>query len=162
MPAYAYLRKSSVRDMEHDQSHEYQEHAVRELAERNGDDSQLVILSDWDKSGRLGPEDRPGYAALLEAIRSGHATAVYSYSLSRLARSVKELSSLIESCDRARVPVRLYADHVDTATASGKLLTHVRGAVAQAEVRTVSPMTDTPINDDFSDILPPSPDTRRP
>jgi len=46
----------------------------------------LVLLSDWDKSeGRLGRSKRPGYDALWKAIESGACTAVYSYSMSRLA-----------------------------------------------------------------------------
>lgn len=138
MPAYAYLRKSSVHDPRREVSHEVQEAAVREMAARNGDEASLVILSDWDKSGRLGADRRPGYRALLEAIDSGQATAVYSYSLSRLARSVSELSRLIARCVERGVPVRLHADHVDTSTASGMLLAHVLSAVAQFEADVAS------------------------
>jgi len=108
------------------------------MAARHGDDDGLVLLSDWDKSGRLGADKRPGYRALLEAIESGRATSVYSYSLSRLGRSLPELARLIADCDRRTIPVRLYADHVDTATASGRLLTHVLGAVAQFEADVAS------------------------
>lgn len=139
MTAYAYLRKSSVHDPKREVSHEVQEAAVREMAARHGDNNgSLVILSDWDKSGRLGADRRPGYRALLEAIDSGAATAVYSYSLSRLARSVTELSGLIARCVVIGVPVRLYADHVDTSTASGMLLAHVLSAVAQFEADVAS------------------------
>lgn len=139
MTAYAYLRKSSVHDPRREVSHEVQEAAVREMAARHGDDNgSLVILSDWDKSGRLGADRRPGYRALLEAIESGTATAIYSYSLSRLARSVPELSGLIARCVERGVPVRLYADHVDTSTASGMLLAHVLSAVAQFEADVAS------------------------
>lgn len=133
MPAFAYLRKSSVHDPSRVVSFEMQEAAVRSVAGRHGDADDLVILHDWDKSGRLGPDKRPGYRALLDAIESGKATAVYSYSLSRLARSVQELSRLIADCDRRGVPVRLDVDAIDTSTASGKLLTHVLAAVAQFE-----------------------------
>jgi DNA invertase Pin-like site-specific DNA recombinase len=138
MTAYAYLRKSSVRDPSREVSHQVQEAAVHALAARYGDDDGLVLLSDWDKSGRLGADKRPGYRALLDAIASGRASAVYSYSLSRLARSVPELSRLIADCNDRGIPVRLEADHVDTSTASGKLLTHVLGAVAQFEADVAS------------------------
>lgn len=141
MPAYAYLRKSSVHDPAREVSYEVQEAAVREMAARHGDDGGLLILSDWDRSGRLGPDRRPGYATLLEAIASGRATAVYSYSLSRLARSVVELSRLIADCDRKGIPVRLLVDHVDTSTASGKLLTNVLASVAQFEADVASERT---------------------
>lgn len=139
MPAYAYLRKSSVHDPRREVSHEMQEAAVRGMAARHGDDNgKLIILSDWDRSGRLGADRRPGYRALLEAIETGQATAVYSYSLSRLARSVAELSRLIARCVERGVPVRLHADHVDTSTASGMLLAHVLSAVAQFEADVAS------------------------
>src|SRR5207249_2313469 len=138
MPAYGYLRKSVVRDMSRDVSHGAQEAAVRQLASRYGENGSLVILSDWDKSGRLGPDKRPGYKALLDAIESGQATAVYSYSLSRLGRSVPELSRLIAQCDKRKIPVRLYTDNVDTSTASGRLLAHVLSDVAEFEADVAS------------------------
>lgn len=137
MTAYAYLRKSSVHDPSRELSHEVQEAAVRRMAAEYGDEP-LTVLSDWDKSGRLGRDKRPGYRALLEAIESGRATAIYSYSLSRLGRSLAELARLIDDCTARGVPVRLYADHVDTSTASGRLLTNVLGSVAQFEADVAS------------------------
>lgn len=139
MSAFAYLRKSSVHDPSRETSYEVQEAAVRELAKRHGDNGgSLIILSDWDKSGRLGRDKRPGYHALLEAIEDGRCSAVYSYSLSRLGRSLPELARLIEDCDRRKIPVRLYADSVDTSTASGRLLANVLGSVAAFEADVAS------------------------
>jgi DNA invertase Pin-like site-specific DNA recombinase len=133
MTAYAYLRKSSVRDPSREVSHEVQEASVHQLAARHGEDVGLIVLSDWDKSGRLGADKRPGYRALLDAIEAGRATAIYSYSLSRLGRSVPELSRLIADCVERKIPVRLYTDQLDTSTASGRLLAHVLGDVAEFE-----------------------------
>lgn len=141
MVAYAYLRKSALNPGVKDASWDVQIAAVREMAARHGDAESLILLSDWDKSGRLGADKRPGYAALLAAISGGGATAVYSYSLSRLARSVRELSRVVDECDQRGVAVRLYADHVDTSTASGRLLTHVLSSVAQFEADVASERT---------------------
>jgi DNA invertase Pin-like site-specific DNA recombinase len=139
MTAYAYLRKSVVHDLDNPgASPVFQEEAVRRLAAQHGDADGLVILSDWDKSGRLGPDKRPGYRELVDAIAAGSATAIYSYSLSRLARSVAELSRLIADCEARGIPVRLDADKIDTATASGKLTGHVLAAVAQFEADVAS------------------------
>jgi DNA invertase Pin-like site-specific DNA recombinase len=139
MPAYAYLRKSVMHDLDNPgASPAFQEEAVRRLAATHGDADGLVILSDWDKSGRLGADKRPGYRALLEAIEGGQATAVYSYSLSRLARSVPELSRLMADCAKRGIPVRLDADRIDTSTASGMLTAHVLAAVAQFEADVAS------------------------
>jgi DNA invertase Pin-like site-specific DNA recombinase len=139
MTAYAYLRKSSVHDPTREVSYEVQEAAVRELAKRHGDNGgSLVILSDWDKSGRLGRDKRPGYSALLDAIEDGRCSAVYSYSLSRLGRSLPELARLIEDCEKRKIPVRLAVDAVDTSTASGRLLANVLGSVAAFEADVAS------------------------
>lgn len=138
MPSFAYLRKSVSRDPAREVSHEVQEAAVRELAARHGDPEDLVILSDWDKSGRLGADKRPGYRTLLDAIDGGRCDAVYSYSLSRLGRSVPELSRLIDLCGSKSIPVRLYADALDTSTASGRMQANILGSVAAFEADVAS------------------------
>lgn len=105
------------------------------LADRFHDNhGSLVVLSDMDISGQgKYTSKRRGYQTLLEAIRSGKATAVYSYSLSRLARSVAELDRFFALCQEHKVPVRLVADAVDTSTASGRLTANVLASVAQFE-----------------------------
>ena len=139
MPPYAYLRKSSVHDPARELSYDVQEREVRALADRHGDNhGALILLSDWDKSGRLGADKRPGYRALLQAIESGACSALYSYSLSRLGRSVPELSRLIADCNAREIPVRIAVDAVDTSTASGRLLTHVLASVAAFEADVAS------------------------
>jgi hypothetical protein len=56
----AYLRKSRVIDERNGVSWEVQEAKVRELAAQHGDNgSRLVILSDWNVSGRKRGKDRP-------------------------------------------------------------------------------------------------------
>ena len=133
MPAFAYLRKSVVRVDDPTNSAEAQEAAVRAMAARYGDAVGLVILSDWDKSGRLGRTGRPGYDAVWQAIESGTCTALYSYSLSRVGRSVSELSKLFEVCAARSIPIRLTADSVDTSTASGRMTANILASVAAFE-----------------------------
>ncbi len=137
MTAYAYLRRSVIHQGVHTDSPQTQEDAVRDLAARHGH-QQLVILSDWDKSGKLSREKRPGYDGLLSAIESGAATAVYSYSLSRLGRSVKELSALFDLCAGQGVPLRIVADVIDTSTASGRMTANILASVAQFESEVAS------------------------
>lgn len=126
----AYLRKSRVIDESRDVSHEVQEGKVRELAATFGDNgSRLLILSDWNISGRKGTNGRPGYRRLVEMIEGGDVSALYSYSLSRLSRSVQDLRALMALADAHGVPVRLVADRVDTSSATGRLLFTVLAAV---------------------------------
>jgi DNA invertase Pin-like site-specific DNA recombinase len=138
MVAFAYLRKSSVHKLDRTLSWDVQESRVKAMARRYGDAKGLVLLSDWDKSGTLGRDKRPGYDALLTAIETGGCSALYSYSMSRLARSVSELSALFALCQSKGVPIRLEADVIDTSTASGMLNANVLASVAQFEAQVTS------------------------
>jgi site-specific DNA recombinase len=126
----AYLRKSRVIDERVGVSWEVQEGKVRELAAQHGDNGgRLLILSDWNISGRKGAAGRPGYRRLLEMIESGEASAIYGYNLARLSRSVQDLRALMALADAHHVPVRLVADQVDTSTATGRMLLTMLAAV---------------------------------
>lgn len=132
MTAYGYIRKSVVHDPSRMLSPEMQEKAIRDLAARHGD-SEVVILSDLDKSGKLGRAKRPDWNRLLEAVEQGEATSVYAYSLSRFARSVAQLAEFFDLCERKRVPIRVDRDQIDTSTATGKLVSNVLASLAQFE-----------------------------
>jgi DNA invertase Pin-like site-specific DNA recombinase len=132
MTAYGYIRKSVVHDAVRMLSSETQEAAIRALAGRNGDDD-VVILSDLDVSGKKDRTKRPGWNELLHAVEEGDVNAVYAYSLSRFARSVSQLAEFFELCDRQHVAVRIERDHIDTSTATGKLVGNVLASLAQFE-----------------------------
>jgi DNA invertase Pin-like site-specific DNA recombinase len=132
MNAYGYIRKSVVHDPARMLSPETQEAAIRALAARHGDDD-VVILSDLDISGKKDRTKRRGWNELLRAVEEGETSAIYAYSLSRFARSVSELAEFFELCDLHRVPVRIDRDHIDTSTATGKLVGNVLASLAQFE-----------------------------
>jgi site-specific DNA recombinase len=126
----AYLRKSRVIDERVGVSWEVQEGKVRELAAQHGDNGErLLILSDWNISGRKGTAGRPGYKRLINMIEADEVAAIYSYNLARLSRSVQDLRALMQLADEHKVPVRLVADHVDTSTATGRMLLTMLAAV---------------------------------
>src|SRR5215210_2867264 len=131
MTAVAYLRKSRV-TTDRTVSWAVQEAAVRALATEDGH-ADVVILSDWNRSGRK-TDGRPGYRRLVDMIESGEATAVYSYSLARLSRSLAEFTRLVELATDHGIPVRLHVErHLDISTATGRLIVNILGAVAQME-----------------------------
>lgn len=124
----AYLRKSRVTlSSPGEMSHEAQLAAVRELAAANGD-PEPIVLSDWSRSGR-GTAGRPGYRELLRMIEAGEVSAVYSYSLSRLSRSMRDFAVFADLARRHDVPVRLAKDTMNVTTASGRLNTGVLALV---------------------------------
>ena len=126
----AYLRKSRVIDERVGVSWEVQEGKVRELAARHGDNGErLLILNDWNISGRKGTAGRPGYKRLVDMIEADEVAAIYSYNLARLSRSVGDLRALMKLADEHKVPVRLVADQVDTSTATGRMLLTMLAAV---------------------------------
>jgi DNA invertase Pin-like site-specific DNA recombinase len=133
MTAFGYARKSVLRQDDPHNSAESQEAAVRGLAARHGDADGLVLLTDWDKSGKLGRDKRPGFDALWTAIEDGTCTALYSYSLSRVARSTEELRKLFVACQKRDIPIRLEKDVIDTSTASGRMVADILVSVAAFE-----------------------------
>ncbi len=137
MTAYGYIRKSVVHDPARMLSPEMQEAAIRKLAAANGDDD-VVILSDLDVSGRKGRSRRPGWDELLRAVEDGECKSVYAYSLSRFARSVSQLADFFELSERQGVKVRVDRDHIDTSTATGKLIGNVLASLAQFEADVAS------------------------
>lgn len=133
MVAYAYLRRSVTSAARPGEvSHEAQVEAVTGLARARGD-HDLTMLTDWGRSGRSA-KGRPGYAQLLAAVRSGVATSLYGYSLSRLARSLTDYIHLAELCREHGVPIRLAKEgELDYSTVTGRLMVNVLASVAQAE-----------------------------
>lgn len=132
MTAYGYIRKSVVHDPARTLSPQTQEAAIRALAARHGD-PDVAVLSDLDVSGKKDRTRRPGWDELLRAVESGEAHAVYAYSLSRFARSVSQLAAFFDLCERQGVAVRVERDHIDTSTATGKLVGNVLASLAQFE-----------------------------
>jgi DNA invertase Pin-like site-specific DNA recombinase len=129
----AYLRKSRVTNDRH-LSWEVQEGKIRELADQHGENGNLLLLSDWNRSGGKGANGRPGYHQLITMIEADEVSALYAYSLSRLSRSISDFATLAELCIAHKVPIRLAADqNLDFASASGRFVINVLVAIAQME-----------------------------
>jgi DNA invertase Pin-like site-specific DNA recombinase len=130
----AYLRKSKINSDRH-LSWEVQESEIRALADKHGDNAKLLLFSDWGRSGRGDKlRHRKEYARLLEMIGAGKVSAVYGYSMSRLARSLVDYVRLAELCRDHGVPIRLAKEgELDYTTPHGRLLVNLLASVAQAE-----------------------------
>jgi len=120
MTAYGYIRKSVVHDATRMISPDMQEAEIRRLAEFDHHDD-VVILSDLDISGTKDRTQRPGWDEVLTAIESGECKDLYAYSMSRLARSVDQLSAVRKLCTKHGVELHLVKEKVDTSSASGRL-----------------------------------------
>lgn len=139
----AYLRRSHAGPTNGGRvSFDVQRAAVLEMAARRGDpEPELVVewgLSGAAKAGTFGGTGRGGkrraYHDLKERIEAGDVSALYAYSLSRLARSTGELLELAQLCTAHDVPIRLAKEgDIDGTTPSGRLYLTVLAAVATFE-----------------------------
>ncbi len=85
--------------------------------------------------------DRPGMAELLRLIRGCKVGVVIVAKLDRITRSVRDLGELIELFQRSGVEFASVADHIDTSTASGRLVLNVMGSVSQWEREAIGERT---------------------
>jgi DNA invertase Pin-like site-specific DNA recombinase len=98
-------------------------------------DVQLDKLQHCDKifqektSGTVG--QRPQLAACLEYVREGDTLVVTR--LDRLARSTLHLCQIAAALHRKQVHLQVLDQHIDTSDATGRLLFHMLGAIAQFE-----------------------------
>ena len=76
-------------------------------------------------------DDRIGLAQALEFVRPGDVLVVWK--LDRLGRSLSHLLAIVNTLKDKQVAFRSLTEGMDTATASGELLFHVFGALAQYE-----------------------------
>ena len=76
-------------------------------------------------------DDRTGLAQVLEFVRPGDVLVVWT--LDRLGRSLSHLLTIVNTLNDKQVAFRSLTEGMDTTTASGELLFHVFGALAQYE-----------------------------
>ena len=74
---------------------------------------------------------RPELSACLRTLRKGDTLAVWR--MDRLARSLKDLVEIIEDLHQREIGFRSLTESIDTTSASGKLIFHIFGALAEFE-----------------------------
>ena len=75
--------------------------------------------------------DRPQLIAALEYLREGD--SLVGWKLDRLARSMRQLIETVEELERRSIGLRSLTEQIDTATAGGRLIFHIFGALAEFE-----------------------------
>lgn len=91
----------------------------------------LEVVECCEDRGRSGRSlDRPGVQAALALARE-HRAALMVYALDRLTRSVRDLGALLEEVQRGAFELVSVTDALNTASAAGRLVVHMLGAVAQ-------------------------------
>lgn len=75
--------------------------------------------------------DRPELNAALNYVRAGDILVVWK--LDRLARSMRQLIETVEDLQSRGIELRSLTENIDTATAGGRLVFHLFGALAEFE-----------------------------
>jgi site-specific DNA recombinase len=105
------------------------------LAERLDLDVAKERIFRDDSISAHGGKRRPGYAALLDAIRSGQVDAVLAVDADRLHRRLRELLDYLDACAIRDIPTyTVRAGKVDLATRQGRTMAKISATMAEEEV----------------------------
>jgi len=84
---------------------------------------------------------RPELNNMLIDMRKGLFDTIVIYKLDRMGRSLKHLITICEELNNKNIALVVTSQNIDTSTASGKLLFHILGAVAEFEAQLISERT---------------------
>lgn len=115
-----YTRVSTV-----EQDHALQRHDLEKLG-------VTEIFSDTTSGAN---PKRPGLKKALEAIEKGDTLVVWR--LDRLGRSMRQLIDTVEEIQKRGAHLKSVNEAIDTSTATGRMLLHVLGALAEFERETI-------------------------
>lgn len=96
------------------------------------------IIEDRDESGK--DQNRPGWARVLQLLDEGDASGVVVYKLDRMTRSLRDLLDLMAG-PFARRELHSVSERIDTTTATGRMIVHLLGMLAQWERETIGERT---------------------
>lgn len=117
------------------QSLDHQRKSVLDwLSQQQIDASSLVEFADDAISGISGPEQRPGYAALLELIAARKLQRVVMFEQSRASRDMITFMKFAELCSQSGCQLDIVGQGVQRYTTStDKLIAAIQGFLGEAE-----------------------------
>lgn len=89
---------------------------------------------------------RPGIAKILEAVRRSEVERVVVLKLDRCTRSVRDLADVLDLFAKHDVALVSVSEHLDTGSASGRLVLNVMATVAQWEREAIAERTATALS----------------
>jgi DNA invertase Pin-like site-specific DNA recombinase len=110
------------------QNHESQEADLKRWAESQ--ETEIIWYRDKSSGKTM---DRPGWAKLESAMRSGKIGQIVVWRLDRLGRTVSKLSSLFDDLTARKINLVSLKDSVDLSTPAGRLMANVLASVAAYE-----------------------------
>lgn len=125
---WGYVRRSvaSKRDPG-DISRTFQEDKVRAMAGEDGP-TLHIEASDWGRSGgRASALKRKGFLAMVTAVEAGEVSAIYAYSVDRLARDVEAGAHLLNECERVGITITTREGRFAPGDKAARTLFHALG-----------------------------------
>jgi DNA invertase Pin-like site-specific DNA recombinase len=136
--AVGYIRVSTAGQVTDGVSLEAQQDRIRQWCQLNGY-SLIGIEKDAGLSGGRA-DNRPGLQSAL-TMACKHRAALVVYSLSRLARSTKDMLTLADRLEHAKADLVSLSEKIDTTSAAGKMLFRILSVLAEFERDLVSERT---------------------
>jgi DNA invertase Pin-like site-specific DNA recombinase len=136
--AIGYIRVSTDKQAEQGHSLDAQRAKLEAYASLYDLELVEVIVDEGASAKNL---DRPELPRVLSALAEGRADAVLVTKLDRLTRSVRDLGELMERSQREGWSIRSVGEQLDTASAAGRLVVNILGAVSQWEREAIGERT---------------------
>jgi len=137
--AIGYIRVSSTQQANEGASLEAQQAKIEQWCSANG--YELVnVFSDEGISGKR-MDTRQGLQDALATIKKGNAFVFYS--MSRVARSTKDMLSIGEMISKKKADMVSLIENIDTTSASGKMMFQMLAVLAEFERNLVGERTAT-------------------
>ena len=134
----AYLRVSTAGQADHGVSLDAQRAKVEAYAALY--DLELVDVA-VDAGISAKSLDRPALSGALARLESGEVEALLVVKLDRLTRSVVDLGSLVDRCNREGWALLSVGEQVDTRTAAGRMVLNILATISQWERETIGERT---------------------
>lgn len=134
-----YIRVSTEEQVKDGVSLAMQRDLCEKYVELHGLPTDTIVYMDEGKSAAT--MNRPQLDKLRSDLTGGHITDLVVFKLDRLTRKVGDLCTLLRECEEYGVSLHGVRDKLDTGTASGRLVLHIMGAVAEWERDTIADRT---------------------
>jgi DNA invertase Pin-like site-specific DNA recombinase len=139
MTPVIYIRISTRKQEEAGSSAEAQLSICQNMVEADGLDVKRMIVLKDAASGKS-KKNRADYAKLLQLIAEGN-VRVYSYKMSRLGRSLKDILELYELAEKHNVDIKCHTGNIDLPGPLGRLMRTILASFNQFEREVISENT---------------------
>lgn len=138
-----YIRVSSEEQAKSGLSLENQDRKIRAFAETQDVKVDRVLRDEAKSAKNL---NRPEVQEIIEGIKAKRISRVIIYKLDRLTRSVRDLAFILELFEKHGAILSSVVETLDTASASGKMVVHIIGAIAEWERGVISERTQAALD----------------